>query len=477
MSLKDLVARMILAGVPEQEIGSYIKTYGSTQDDRPISTITSQPVPTSQEVFEQTGKAARTVLPIAGDVALTAFAPQVKALSMGGRAVNLGLRAAAAAAGAGGGAKIADILSGDGRDTAMPAAALGAAGELAFAGGGAALTAGKRIVKPVVDWVGDLTQIGKVFKQKAGRMVLDKQEELKRMAAERAMTFLDEIAPDVVKQRTNAPNLAVKLDEAVDEVRDSYGFITEAMERFAARNGGLVDIQGTADILKGVKSWNAEYGWKPGSAQVLELKRIIAEKGDVSPDTVNFVLSSVFKRGKQSDWNQLSPTQQANREKLKAALMEDLDDISASAGKTAADLKREADETFKAIARFKKVQNIYKLSSTKDRATGKMFVYPDELSARILSSKGRIEKEMPDLWPKLEAEAAFYADLAKKYDRLPVDGAYDVFTAWSMLSPQFKQTVARLSDIGKFTVEGAIKPAVKAGLQVGGQEVYFDREP
>ena len=496
MDLMQLVTKMVSAGVPEDEIGAFIRDYGdpgpgTPEGDRPMSTITSQPIPTEQETFKQHGEALRTVGPIAGDVGM-AIATRGMSLpsTFLGRSIpqlavrggNVALRAMGSAAGAGLPAKVGDVFSGDDKDTATPAMAIGAGGELAMGAAGGAWKLGKRIGKPALDFFADVSEYGKSMSRKATTYLLNTQKKIREESASRAFNFLNDLAPEAARGKAaDLVEIGTNVGEALSEAKVIYRGAAEALETYAKGNNGVVDLGETANYLSGLMKKSddpakaldaalAELGYTAKSKQAYVLKRIIDGGGEISPADVGFLQTNLFK-----GWKGLAPSQRTAREKLKASLLQDIDDVAAATGIPAGEMKREADQLYKAVKQFQSVQDIYK-QALKTTESGRMYVMPYPLVRSIYAKKEQILRDMPELWPKLKAEADYFKEIAPKFERIEVDGAFDVFTAWSILMPETKKALETVLKTSKAAWSPVGKAATKGGLQMAGQYIDFGGE-
>ena len=475
----------------QQAIGQQAGPQRPGLQERPISTITSKPIPTDAEKMAMAGNAVRTIGPIVGDLAMTAAAPQLKGPTMAFKAANALLRAGASAAGAGLGAKAGDVLSGDQQDTASTAMAMGAGGELAMAAGGAGVKALGRVAKPVVDFVADLTPLGGRLTAKATKALRSEQRTVMEASSERAAKFLNDIAPEAIKSKTvDMDDLGLKVAAEIDDIRATYAVANTAMKDFAAKNNGVLDMQKTAEMLDGVRNkvnevvlegrknralfdnrTVKEFGYQPNSPQGQVLKSVMETGGAVPPDEIQFLLAQMNK-----GWDTISPAQRRAREQLKAALMDDIDDIGAAGGLTAGQVKKEADKAFKAAKQFDFVRRIYQGATREAAETGKSFVQPAKLAKSIYAAKDKVLRDMPDLWPKLQSEADYFRSIAPKFERIEVEGAFDVVTAWGILMPEAKQALSGAVDAARTGWQAAGRPATKAGLQMAGQQINFGGE-
>uniref|UniRef100_A0A6M3L655 Uncharacterized protein n=1 Tax=viral metagenome TaxID=1070528 RepID=A0A6M3L655_9ZZZZ len=486
---------------------------------REMSTITGKPVPTSEENIKQSMGVAKTVGPIMGDIAMTAITPQLGvplkgasiAARYGSKLGNLALRMMGSAAGSGAGSIAGQKIAGQdvNMEEAGKEALLGAAGEGVIAPVGAALKfAGGKVAKPVMELMSDMTFLGSGLKEKLRKNMI-------KTTTDRATTFVTDLAPDIVKkQKVGLNDLGAQISSALDESRVAYSLYEEPLEKFAAANKGRVNIDNAVGLMNDLKE-EIYYrhlklrGKKPTEARIdlefmqeigadpkqrFELKKI-TDSGDASPEQVKYLLATIFKSGKKG-FNQLSPTPKAMREKLKEALKLDLQNISASGGKTAGQLKTEADETFKAVKQFQFIKRMYDGAFREIPETGEKALQPMKLAKAIYESKGRILKEMPELWPKLEKEAILYESIAPEFAKgasqqitginqliargsggtigsfligpagFPVAEGLGMISAYAVMSPSGRNIIKKM-------VSQSLKATAKTGIHLGGKPVMM----
>ena len=402
------------------------KQYISPQ--REISTITGKAVPTGEERIQQSGQALRTIGPVAGDITGTMIAPQLKgpvmagrALKFGVRALNLGLRAMGAGAGAGAGSVIGQKMAGQDIDVgeAGREALVGAGGEAGMSMAGVPIKfLGKKIGKPALELMSDITFVGSAAKKRLRDKFINE-------TTDRSVNFIRDLAPESIRKQTaGIDDLGIMVETALDETRAIYGLYEEVLEKYAKENQGVIPLDDTAQFLGDLKKQASktakkqtpvllnnkvvrELGFPPSSPEAVELKKIM-ENDLVDPKSIEFLLARVFKKYVKD-----APTHRAMKEKLKEAVMSDIDKIAVATGeKTAGEIKREADEAFKGIMQFNFIKKLFDKATREMPATGEKVLQPAKLSKLIHTNKRKILKEMPDLWPKLEKEAAFYKDVA-----------------------------------------------------------------
>lgn len=142
-----------------------------------------------------TGKeAAAAALPIMGDLALTAMAPQRKGAGLGIKMLNTLFRGGGSYAGGAGGELAAQKILGQEPDLAQAnrQGVMGAAGEV---GGSAALgalkLAGDKVGKPALNLLSELTPLGERMATKATRAMSKRQKPFEQKVTKRAVDFID----------------------------------------------------------------------------------------------------------------------------------------------------------------------------------------------------------------------------------------------------------------------------------------------
>lgn len=459
----------------------------------PTSAITGQPVPTSAENILQSKRAVAEILPIAGDIAGTAIMPQLKLAKAapliaraGAGAANMLLRGAGAGAGSVVGEVEKQVATGDfDPNQVYMQGALGAGGEVAMGLGGAGL---KAVEKPALEVMSDLTLSGGKLKQVM-------TQRLKNYAEKRSTEFVKTIAPDSIKGKIDEVGIGKAITESLDESKALYNHFKDSINQVADKNNGVVPLPKTraaielwykeiadpAAVAAGKIDRKAEseiikeFGFK-GSDDVHITIRKLARGEDLTAAEVMHLQSNIFPK-KTSDYMALHPSKQGYRQEFKDVLMSDLDAIGAAVG------KQSADTIFKETKRFEAVKNIFDRSMSINKETGERKFLPYQFVENVQRSERLIRQTMPDLWPKLKAEADYFATVADRLQRgernlggplmlsglassyftggFPVAEFFGAGSAWALMSPA-----------GQATLEGlfkyALKPATKAGLHVGG---------
>jgi hypothetical protein len=465
-------------------------------------------VPPITQQFRDLPKFAAKALPAIGDVIGTFAAPQYRgALKLGPKLINLGSRMLGSGVGSGAGSIAGQAIEGEGVDLGQVGgeALLGMGGEAGF-------SAVSGITKPFrkfgKELLSDVTVAGSAIKNKLRRKLVER-------TTKRAQKFTNDIAPELVKkQDVGIDDLGFMVDAAMDESRAMYSVYETALDRFAKeKGGGVVYLDDTAQLLGDLKEefgkaiaqrskrapneltmQNAvlrEMGYTPTTG--FEVKKLFLSD-EVTPEQVKYLLATVFKKGQKGGFYDLAPSQRALREKLKEALLSDIDKISMGT-KTAKVLKKEADEVFKSIKQFKFVKGLFDKGIQIDKASGRARLLPNLIAENIYRNEKRILKDMPDLWPALKKEADYYRGVATQFEKeatqymtglgqvasrgfggtagallFGAPGAigaevFGAISAYSLLSPVVQKTLSV-----------AWKGTGKAGLHLGGKAVLF-RKP
>jgi len=465
---------------------------------RPTSTVTGRQVPTAEEAWAQGRKVAGATAPIAGDILGSILAPQLKGPQLGVKGINILSRMAGAGAGGLGGSVAGQkIEKGDvDWNQALVEGALGGASEGAFGVLGL-------VKKPVMKLASNLTVSGSKIKNYLQNSLIDK-------TTKRAEKFIIDIAPDAVKgQKVAMDDIGLMVNSALDANKIVYKQYSESLNKAAEQLGGRVPLGDTGkyiDVIREKANRNVsmgrkksqalfdnrtvrEFGYTPNSPEGLILKDLM-ETGSTTPQNVEYLLARVLK-----SWEKDSPAIRSNKETLKKALLGDLDKIANDAGESVADIKRAADETFKSVKRFNDVKKLYSQAISVNQATGETTVQAHRLAKLIYGAEGKIKRDMPDMWPKLKAEADYYAGIAEKLKDMKPGGVPEAvkglpYVSGSALFLGGPKAAAVAEGIGavsawalmgesdrlllKVLAEGFAKPATKAGLHLGAREVAFE---
>lgn len=480
---------------------------------RPVSTVTGKPVPTMDEKMTGSRNFIKFGMETAGDVLGTMLAPQFKAgkaaLPFAKKALNLLARAGGAGTGGGLGNLAGQAATGQ-QINPMEAAltgALSAGGEVGISGLGAAGKAVKdKALRPSMEFMSDITFSGSAIKK-------NMRDKLIKKTTGRASNFVKDIAPpEVAKQITDIDDVALMAKQALDEDRAVYSAYEESLEKYAAGNSGVVELDDTAQMLGEIRNKIAaefpdkkpafidnlvckELGYGPGSYEGIRLKKLMHDD-IVDPKVAEDFLAKIFKTyGKDGQ------AMRANKDKLKGALMSDLDKIAAATGGSVGDIKRQADETFKAVKRFQFVSGLFDKAMREIPETGEKILQPYKLAKLIYANKPKIKELTPELWPKLKAEAEFYKSVAPEFSKqagqyisgpgtvisrgvggaaggflfgsagVPMAEGLGTISAWALMSQGDRKLLSKV--IGSGAKNLLAKPAV----HMAGQAIDFEQQP
>jgi hypothetical protein len=481
--------------VAKRDIFDDVESIGGSM---PTSTITGKPLPTDAEKMSMSKQAMGEILPIAGDIAGTAIAPQLKLAASapriaraGAGLINMLSRAAGSTAGSVTGETLRQVMTQnfDPNQIYIQGAA-GAAGEI---GTSAAAPLLKAVRKPGLELASDLTLSGSKLKQYF-------TERLKKQANERIERFVADVAPESVKGKISEVGLARAVDEAVDEKQAIYGHFKEGLEAVAEKNNGHVPLEGTAGALQ---QWLKEelpkhksqaqaenaiikaMGFSPGGQkefQHVSIRRLLRGE-DLSDKEVNYLLGNIFEKSTDK-FLKMHPEITELRGLLKDAIVKDLDDLGAGAA------KKTADEMHRALKNFQRIESIYKSAAPANKETGERMFNPLTFAENVYRNERAIRTTMPDVWPQIKAEAdamkgvaddistgkrsmgglPMLAGLASSHftGYIPVGEAFGAASAWALMTPSGK---AALSGVFKY----GVKPAAKAGLHIGGRLVEMGK--
>jgi hypothetical protein len=106
----------------------------------------------------------------------------------------------------------------------------------------------------------------------------------------------------------------------------------------------------------------------------------------------------------------------------------------------------------------------------KDAGTGsgKKKLLPDPLAEEIYAKEEWIKKVMPEVWPKLKAEADFYKEAAPQFETLGVGEIWSNASAWEVLSPKSRKILMTLAKEGESWGKVALK-SVGHGMVADGE--------
>lgn len=260
-----------------------------------------------------TGKQALAeAAPALVDIAATALAPQLKGVTWGVKGANLGIRALAAALGGGGGELIKQKMMGDETDLkkAGVQAAIGAGTEVVPS----LVVSGFKKAKPALEMAADFTGLGKTVGRKASKIALNKQQQVKTLATDRALNFMESMTsgtPEIAGQRVG---------QAIKNVTDSsiaYGPWNDIVSDIAKKNKNEILLDDTAqylgDLFKKFKnnfktdekalSEMASWLGYSGDKRTVNTLREILNDGYIGPNDAKYIMSSFWKKsfGKTTD--------------------------------------------------------------------------------------------------------------------------------------------------------------------------------
>jgi hypothetical protein len=404
---------------------------------------------------------------------------------------NLALRGGGAAAGAGGAEYLAQKAFGEATDLErITNEALWAGG--AEIGLGTVGTTAKGMMK----LASNVTPTGAATKEWMRKNII-------KRTSERAVEFIKDLAPPEVKaagQRIDIDDLGVSVREAFSETKVVYNAFGNKLDEIALKQGGVVPLDDSVQLVMDTitsPSWASDsraiqsvYGW--GDTKQATLLKRLGREGDLDPDDLNSLLAEFWKKGKKSDWPNLTAAQRTSREKLKDAIIGDLKKLDPEA----AVLKKLGDKQVAAISQFNKLAKIYR-RGIHPMPSGDSYINPTRLADAIYSSKKMIEDDFgKEMWPKLKAEADFYKKMAPQWRPpsgkslwqqgvggisraavpttlafthpmlIPVTEGFGMFSSWALMKGSDKKI---LKDLTKYLV----KPAVKTGLHLGGKPAFM----
>lgn len=494
--------------------------------DSPIKSVDSNKIISGFSEEQEKNRATsqsilREIAPIAGATAATMLAgtafPPAAAAGAGFasklpwlvKPLQLMMRTGAAGLGGAAGSTLGQAIDGDvDYNTTLKDTALSMGGELALGGAiePVASFIQKKAIKPLFELFPNLTFSGTAVK----RAIYDKT---KKTATERAKSFLLDVAPDVVKkQGDNFKDLSVMVNNAYAETGAIYDLYKNAIKEAADKEGGRLALDDTAQFIGDLyQSAEKKLGVEATKEEVLkealggfnytaniksQLSELLSDE-TADPKRIQYLMTNVFKN---KGWNNLTPSQQEAREALKDAILSDLDRY------TAGDLKKTADDQYKALMKFNAIKKIYNKSMTiVDKNTGEKALMPYTLYENIYAEKNRIlkNKNIAELWPALEQEALAARDVSEKLTKTSVDvGPGSIFsrgiggtaatyafgpigfpmaeavgaaTAWMLLSDAEKSALKRMLSSGVTERVGkeVLKFGARSTLRMGGNEIEF----
>jgi len=539
-----------------QETGPWSKYQARPEQAGDISVQTGKQL-TPGEIGRQSAsskQALETVLPIAGDIAGTALAPQftlpAKGINLLPRAANLISRMTGSGVGSFGGSALADWILGQDVDTeqAKQEAMTGAAGEAITSALGvsakAPLWLGKKIGKPIINMAADFTRLGGVTSRQSAKVLNKTRQRIMGETTEHALDFTKRLGTKtktetgmeigealrkkidwnkVYKEPNAIIDLASKTGkgdillenaqesfqelvknfmgqitpggkqmgerQAIDEAIKWLGFTSTSKEGRMLREFYFDEAVRGKDVNYLIKRIWKTYGddpkkvvdWKEG------FKRNITEDIQrLAGESVDFVGSlqkadKIF--GETNNWFRQNPTAKSLIDKMQFGRADRLyfeeyperavERILKSSPEQISNIRKAiiAEEGGKeawAGLEMNYLRDIYRQAMREAPDTGKVVVQPAKLANLIYESEKTVKAVNPGLWQPLKKEADYYLKISSQFEAIDTTTGMDVFKAWGILSPRSKKFVERL---GKEAV-GLTRRATKAGLHLGGQQVF-----
>jgi hypothetical protein len=305
-------------------------------------------IPTKREVIAE-------ALPIAGDIALSVAAPEIKGASWTVKALNALMR--------GSGSALGSFLGDIGRQKVLGQnkidlgeagrqAAMGAIGEV---GTSAAIGALKHGGKPLLSLAGDFSQMAKGLSRKAAVQLQKMQVDTKNLATKRAIDFMESLGASSKEEAGMAVGnvLAGKMDFA-----KIYKPWNEAVDKIAERGNGEILMDDTtqyiSDMLskfrdtsknddQAIKHFMNWLGFEGDTRSVLTIKQMMRD-GYLGPNDAKYVMANFWKK----KYGTVTDAANQWKEGLKSAFLGDIDKQSFGAAAS----KDLADKTFAAINQF-----------------------------------------------------------------------------------------------------------------------------
>jgi hypothetical protein len=520
---------------------------------RPVSAMTSKVEPTPGERMRGGQEAAAAMAPIAGDIGLTMAAPQFKGPQLLLRAANAIIRGGAAFAGGAGGELAGQKILGEEADLgkAVVQGGIGAAVETGLPG--AAFVA-RKAAKPVLELAANVTVSGKAILNRArDRIIRDTTDRSMafindlKVPGSKSESGLQIGAALADKQ--DFKKVYAGYNKLVDSAAGEGNEII--LDGFSQKIGDMVQEQ---MARQGDQNWGTALGAVLKDLNIdAKSKRILndmyKQSGYLNKEDVKYVLAKINK-----GWKADTSTTKKLKEDLKATLLDDIG-INSMTGAEAAEAKRTADEIFKqtkqwfeqnpaaqsviqkmrsrggtyfeafpekamdnifaadpeqlvrikaevvkapggaeawAGAEYQFLKDIFDRSIVVDKAAGETKLMPYDLHRAIYENKDKIQKLMPDLWPKLKAEADYYLEVAPEFKKratagalggtervvgaagasaamgpvgVPVAEGFGAISAYALMSKSSQKGVQRLLQVAP--VAGAVlKPVLKSTMHL-----------
>ena len=474
--------------------------------ERPISTITGQPMQTGAEKISQSKQALRTIGPWVGDVAGTLLAPQLKGATIPIRIANAFLRGGGAAAGAGAGEFGSQLAFGEELDPKRAGieALMAGGGELGMSALGAGIKGAGKLAL-------DFTVLGKHVQQKIRDRII-------KNATQKAQKFMHDLAPDSIKARAiNFDDIDIALERVKADKSILYDIANQEMVEAASKTGGRLNLKNTKSYL--FRLYGTEMRKVPPGAknpdrsatnrviqslgfnisgtkntQHITIRKLLRNE-DIEPAVLQHLLANLGTRTSKQ-WAQLHPSIKGGKQSFKEAILKDLE--SAGIEKS----KLDADRLNGEIKDFEFIKRIYD-RSTKTDQWGNTQVNMAELADNIYLNEANIKKIAErrgnkDLWPKMKAEAVDYKKIGEKVKEsvmetrsgaggiffrgagmalaskltgspvtgIPVAEGFGAISAWGLMTDSGRKI---LSSAFKYLA----KPGMKAGLHMYGSPILM----
>ena len=318
-------------GVPLENMKKGLVTKNFIPTGRPISTVTGKPVPTSEEYANQAEgvykKTLKTALPIMGDIAMTAVAPELKiaqgakwGTKLGIKGINALLRASASASGSAGGSATADLVTGDdvNAQDAKTEALLGGGGELVTSAGGGLLKLAGKTAKNTVNLLSDFTKVGQGAKGQAFKSLKKARNKIVDDTTQNAIDFMGKVGTsksktetgmkigEVLKGKTDwdkvysDPNEMIKYlsknsSDGLIQLDNASQMFGDLIRKYDSEFQGLANAtgrnRGEAKAVDAAINW---MGFKVGSKEARLFKEFAYDES-ITPRNANFLVKKIWK--------------------------------------------------------------------------------------------------------------------------------------------------------------------------------------
>jgi hypothetical protein len=502
----------------------------------------------------QVADIAKNALPIAGDIALTALAPSLMGEKLSIQALNALMRGAAAFGGGAGGELLAQKIGGEKTDLGKAAlqGGIGAATETVLP---AAAFVARKAARPTLELASNLTVSGRAILNRArDKIISDTTRRAEKFMGDLITPGTKAQSGMAIGEALAGKQDFKKVYEGYNKLIDAAaGPENEIiLDGFSQRIGDQVQAQmaaqGDQNYATALNTVLKDLNLDAKSKRILN--DMYKQSGYLDKNDVKYVLAKWNKnyRGNTAATNKL-------KDDLKATLLDDIG-INSMTGTEAAEAKKTADQIFKeskqwfdanpaaqaalqkmrssggsyyeafpektfdrifsaspdelmrikkevtkapggtdawAGAEFQFLRDMYEKAITIDKAAGEPRLLPYQLAQNIMENKEKIQKLMPDLWPKLKAEADYFMEVAPEFKKraaadsvsgtmgqglgpvvatylaggiqgIPVAETFGAISAYGLMSKPAQNAVKRL--ISGVTSTGT-KTAIKTGLHLG----------